>query len=286
VLGLFRSAEGVPDAVADPAGELARHSEATVTWVNHATVLVRHDGVRYLTDPAFSNRAGPGGVVGARRLVPPPLGIAGLPRLDFVLVSHNHYDHLDLPALRELHRRQPHVRFLVPLGNAALLREEGIERVSEHDWGERVRIGAVEVHCLPAQHWSQRGLFDEKRALWSSWAVVGPERRVYFAGDTGLHVPTFAAIGRALGPFDLAALPIGAYEPAAMMRAVHLDPEEAVDAARLLDARRILGIHWGTYDLTDEPVGEPPVRFQAAVAAAGLGGDQGWVFRLGETREF
>jgi N-acyl-phosphatidylethanolamine-hydrolysing phospholipase D len=218
--------------------------------------------------------------------VPAPLAVADLPPLDFVLVSHNHYDHLDLPSLALLARLQPQLRFLVPLGNAALLRAEGIANVSEHDWGERVQLGGVEVHCLPSQHWSRRGLFDENAALWSSWAVVGAARRVYFSGDTGLSVPMFAAIGRALGPFDLAALPIGAYEPAAMMRAVHLNPEEAVDAARLLDARRILGIHWGSFDLTDEPIGEPPLRFLAAVAAAGLGGDQGWVFRIGETREF
>jgi N-acyl-phosphatidylethanolamine-hydrolysing phospholipase D len=286
VLGFLRSVEGVPAAVPDALAELAHHSEATVTWVNHATVLVHHDGVRYLTDPAWSGRAGPGGPFGGRRLVAPALAIADLPPVDFVLVSHNHYDHLDLPALAELARLQPRVRFLVPLGNAARLRAEGITNVSEHDWGERVEVGGVAVHCLPSQHWSRRGLTDENAALWSSWAVVGAARRVYFGGDTGLSVPMFAAIGRALGPFDLAALPIGAYEPAAMMRAVHLNPEEAVDAARLLDARRILGIHWGSYDLTDEPIGEPPLRFLAAVAAAGLGDDQGWVFRIGETREF
>jgi N-acyl-phosphatidylethanolamine-hydrolysing phospholipase D len=285
-LGFLRGAEGAPEAVPDARAELGRHSEATVTWINHATVLVRHDGVTWLTDPAWSERAGPRGLVGARRFVPPALALAELPPVDFVLISHNHYDHLDLPALAELHRLQPAARFLVPLGNAALLRDAGLGNVSEHDWGERVRVGGVEVHCLPSQHWSRRGPFDENAALWASWAVVGPARRVYFSGDTGLSVPLFAAVGRALGPFDLAALPIGAYEPAAMMRPVHLSPEEAVDAARLVDARRVLGIHWGTFDLTDEPLGEPPRRFRAAVAAAGLGSDQGWVFRLGETREF
>ncbi|HEX2484868.1 MAG TPA: MBL fold metallo-hydrolase [Myxococcota bacterium] len=286
VLGFLRAVEGVPETVADPLGELAHHSEATVTWVNHASVLVRHDGVRYLTDPAWSRRAGPAGFFGARRLVDPAFPLAQLPPVDFVLVSHNHYDHLDLPALVEIARLQPRARFLVPLGNAELLRGEGIANVSEHDWGERLRIGDVDVHCLPSQHWSRRGPFDENAALWSSWAVVGRARRVYFSGDTGMSTPMFEAIGRAFGPFDLAALPIGAYEPAAMMRAVHLDPEEAVAAARLLDARRILGIHWGSFDLTDEPIGEPPVRFRAAVADAGLAAEQGWVFAIGETREF
>jgi N-acyl-phosphatidylethanolamine-hydrolysing phospholipase D len=217
--------------------------------------------------------------------VPPAFPLAALPPVDFVVISHNHYDHLDLAALGELQRLQPGVRFFVPLGNGALLRDEGLRGVTELDWGQTAQVGAVTVHCLPSQHWSARGLFDENEALWSSWAVVGPARRVYFSGDTGAF-PGFAAIGRKLGPFDLAALPIGAYEPAEMMRPVHLDPEEAVETAVALRAERTLGIHWGTYDLTDEPVGEPPVRFRAALAAAGLPAERGWVFRIGETREF
>lgn len=284
--GFLRDAAGAPEVVRDARGELDHHSEATVTWINHATLLLRHDGVRYLTDPIWSERAGPGGPFGGHRFVPPALPLAELPPIDFVLISHDHFDHLDLASLAELERLQPAVRFFVPLGNGELLRSKGLTHVAELDWGERTRVGDVEVACLPAQHWSRRGALDGNRALWSSWAVVGAARRVYFAGDTGLSVPMFAAIGRALGPFDLAAFPIGAYEPAAMMRPVHLNPEEAVDAARLVDARRILGIHWGTFDLTDEPLGEPPVRFLRAARAAGLGSDQAWVFRIGETREF
>jgi N-acyl-phosphatidylethanolamine-hydrolysing phospholipase D len=285
MMGFLRKADGVPEAVTDPLAELGRHSEATVTWLGHATVLLRHDGVRYLTDPAWAERAGPLGIVGARRLVPPAFPLAALPPLDFVVISHNHYDHLDLAALEELHRLQPELRFFVPLGNAALLRGAGIGSVHELDWGETARVRDVTVHCLPSQHWSARGPFDENEALWSSWAVVGAARRVYFSGDTGAF-PGFAAIGRRLGPFHLAALPIGAYEPAEMMQPVHLNPEETVEAALALRAERTLGVHWGTYDLTDEPLGEPPVRFRAALAAAGLEAERGWVFRIGETREF
>jgi N-acyl-phosphatidylethanolamine-hydrolysing phospholipase D len=285
VAGVLRGTEGAPARVADPLAELARHSEATVTWIGHATVLLRHDGVRYLTDPIWSARASPVPGFGPRRFVAPPFPISALPPVDFVVVSHNHYDHLDLGALGELRRRQPSVRFFVPLGNGELLRGAGIENVTELDWGESAEVGRVRVHCLPAQHWSARALTDENRALWSSWAVTGATRRVYFAGDTGAF-PGFAAIGRELGPFDLAALPIGAYEPTEMMRPVHMDPEEAVAAALALRARRTVGIHWGTYDLTDEPLGEPPLRFRAAVGAAGLDPDQGWVLRIGETREF
>jgi N-acyl-phosphatidylethanolamine-hydrolysing phospholipase D len=284
VFGLLRSPAGAPERVPDALEELAHHSDATVTWIGHATVLVRQGDVRWLTDPNWSERAGPGGPFGARRFVAPGLALAELPPLDFVVISHNHYDHLDLPTLVELHRLQPDVPFLVPLGNGALLREEGIGDVRELDWGESQEIRSVRVECLPSQHWSRRSPFDANAALWSSWAVIGAGRRVYFSGDTGAF-PGFATIGRRLGPFDLALLPIGAYAPEAMMRAVHLNPEEAVEAGRALAAQRVLAIHWGTFDLTDEPIGEPPERFRRAAQAAGLG-DRGWVFRIGETRAF
>jgi N-acyl-phosphatidylethanolamine-hydrolysing phospholipase D len=283
--GFLRSPEGAPERVPDALEELAHHSDATVTWIGHATALVRQGDVRWLTDPTWSERAGPGGLLGARRFVAPGLALAALPPLDFVVISHNHYDHLDLPTLVELHRLQPGVRFFVPVGNGSLLRSEGIDDVRELDWGESAEVRSVRVHCLPSEHWSRRGPFDANAALWSSWAVIGAGRRVYFSGDTGAFAG-FAAIGRRLGPFDLALLPIGAYEPAAMMRPVHLNPEEAVEAGRALAARRILGIHWGTFDLTDEPIAEPPERFRRAARAAGLGDDRGWVFRIGETREF
>ena len=285
VFAFLREAEGLPAREADPAAGIAAATGPAATWINHATVLVRHDGVSYLTDPIWSNRAGPGGRLGARRLEAPPLPIAALPPLDFVLISHNHYDHLDLPALAELHRRQPDVRFFVPLGNGPTLRSAGIDDVVELDWGERAEIRGVAVHCLPARHWSARGPFDENRALWSSWAVVGAARRVYFAGDTGTFA-TFAEIGNRLGPFDLAALPIGAYEPVAMMQPVHLNPEEAVGAAVSLRAAAILPIHYGTFDLTDEPLDEPPRRFRAALAAAGIAEERGRPLRIGETRGF
>ncbi len=285
VFGFLRDAEGAPRRVPDALAELAHHSVATVTWIGHATLLVRHDGVRYLTDPNWSERAGPYGRIGARRFVAPAFPLAALPPIDFVLISHNHYDHLDLPTLVELQRRQPGVRFFVPLANGALLRDAGLRGVTELDWGESTPLGEVAIHCLPSKHWSARGLRDQNAALWSSWAVVGPVRRVFFAGDTGVF-PGLAEVGRRLGPFHLAALPIGAYEPAAMMKAVHLNPEEAVQAARMLDAERTLGIHWGTFDLTDEPVGEPPERFLRALGEEASAGEAGWVFRIGETREF
>jgi len=148
-----------------------------------------------------------------------------------------------------------------------------------------VAFEGLRVHCLPAQHWSARGLGDERERLWASWAVVGPERRFYFAGDTG-YFDGFARIAEILGPFDLAAVPIGAYAPRAMMREAHMNPEEAARAARDLRARRAMGMHFGTFDLSDEPLDEPPRRFRAATRAEGFDADATWVLEVGETRRF
>jgi N-acyl-phosphatidylethanolamine-hydrolysing phospholipase D len=282
----FRSPEELPQVAPAAAGRLRANRmpmQPTVTWVGHATLLVQLAGMSFLTDPIWSGAAGPGGVIGARRWRDPGLALEELPPIDFVLISHNHYDHLDLPTLEKLARLHPGARFFVPLENGELLRDAGIRDVVELDWGERRRHGAVTIHCLPAQHWSQRRIADRRRALWSSWAVTGPELRFYFGGDSGAF-EGYEKIGRLLGPFDLAALPIGAYEPVEMMRPFHLDPEEAVDAGLALRARRMLGIHFGTFDLADEPAGDPPRRFRAAADRAGVAGEDVWILDIGETR--
>jgi N-acyl-phosphatidylethanolamine-hydrolysing phospholipase D len=279
---------GVPRVVPNDGAflrENALHSTPTVTWVGHSTLLVQMEHVSFLTDPIWSKRASPLSFAGPRRFVPPGLALEDLPPIDFVLVSHNHYDHLDLHTLKALAERDPATRFVVPLGNAELLRGRGVERVEELDWGESLVHGAVRIHCLPAQHWSLRGLRDERRALWASWAVTGSERRFYFGGDSG-YFPGFAEIGAALGPFDLAAVPVGAYQPVAMMKPSHLDPEEAVQASRDLRARRTLAVHFGTFDLADEPFDEPPRRFLDAAQAAGYRPEDAWVLGIGETRHF
>ena len=286
--GSFRTRPGAPGQLANDGAflrENARHSVPTVTWVGHATLLVQMDHVAFLSDPIWSGRPSPVSFAGPRRFVPPGIALEDLPPIDFVIVSHNHYDHLDLPTLSALAERDPETRFFVPLANAKLLRDEGVANVEELDWGETREVRGVVVHCLPARHWSRRGLRDMGRSLWSSWAVTGPERRFYFAGDSG-YFDGFARIADALGPFDLAAVPIGAYEPAAMMRAGHLNPEEAVRAAVDLRASRAIAIHYGTFDLSDEPLDEPPRRFRRAAAASALGEAGAWVLRIGETREF
>ncbi len=265
--------------------ENALHSDPTVTWIGHSTLLVQLDHVTFLTDPIWSERASPVPGMGPRRLVEPGVALESLPKIDFVVISHNHYDHLDLPTLRALARHSPETRFLVPLGNGELLRDAGISRVEELDWGGTAEHGAVTIHCLPSQHWSRRGMFDERRSLWAAWAVTGPGRRFYFTGDSGYY-DGFERTGRSLGPFDLAAVPIGAYRPEALMRPAHLDPEEAVRAGRDVGARQLVAIHFGTFDLADEPIDEPPVRFRAAARSAGISDDDAWVLAVGETRRF
>ncbi len=217
-----------------------------VTMVGHATVLVQMDGVNLLTDPVWSVAAGPRGWMGPRRRRPPALPLDALPPIDLVLLSHNHYDHLDVPTLVALHQKH-RCTVVTPLGNAAYLRRFGIDAVELDWWGSSLQRGLA-VTCVPAQHFSGRGLFDRDHSLWGGFVVEGPAGRVYFAGDTGWG-SHFAEIGERCGPPDVALLPIGAFRPRAIMRPVHTDPEEAVRAHRALGAVRSVPIHFGTFAL-------------------------------------
>ena len=197
VLTAFKSRDGAPQRIANDGEflrENARHSEPTVTWVGHATLLVQMEHLTFLTDPIWSNRPSPVPFAGPNRYVKPGIAIEDLPPIDFVMISHNHYDHLDVPTLRKLAKRSPDTIFFVPVGNGKLLRKKGIEQVRELDWGETASIKGATIHCLPTQHWSKRSLTDTRKALWSSWAVTGPQRRFYFAGDTG-YFEGFKEIG-------------------------------------------------------------------------------------------
>jgi N-acyl-phosphatidylethanolamine-hydrolysing phospholipase D len=284
----FTGRDGAPALVGNDGAflrENARHSVPTATWIGHSTVLVQMDGVTFLTDPIWSERASPLWWAGPRRYVPPGLAFDALPPIDFVVVSHSHYDHTDVPTLARIAAAGGDTRFFVPLELGALLREAGATNVEELDWWDSRTVGKVTVHCVPAQHWSARTPFDRDRTLWSGWAVTGPTRRFYYAGDTG-YFSGFADIGARLGPFDLAAVPIGAYEPSAMMRPHHVDPEEALRAAIDVRADRMLGVHYGTFDLTDEPLDEPPRRFRAAAAASGVDAARVWTPPIGAVREW
>jgi N-acyl-phosphatidylethanolamine-hydrolysing phospholipase D len=270
----------------------AAQGALSATWVGHSTALVQLGGLNVLTDPMWSERASPLPWIGPRRWVPPGVALEALPPIDLVLLSHDHYDHLDARTVRALAGQYPEAHWLVPTGVASLVRRLGAQRISELGWWDEVTVGPARVACTPAQHFSGRGLRDRMRTLWCGWIVRAGGESLCFAGDTGYH-PAFLDIGERYGPFDLSLLPIGAYEPRWFMRPVHMSPEEAVRAFRDLnrgtsaDPRRhpiALGIHWGTFKLTDEPMDEPPHRTRTAWRAAGLPDDALWVLKHGETR--
>ena len=257
---------------------------ATVTWIGHSTVLVQLDGVTFLTDPNWNDRSGPfSGFVGVRRYTPPGIALDDLPPIDFVLISHDHYDHLDEPTVRRLARKFDPV-FIVPKGIKSWLADRGITNAVELDWGESVSLEGLTVICTPAQHGGGRTALDQGRRLWSSWVVLG-SKRFYFAGDTGYY-RHFKLAGDAFGPFDLAALPIGSYTPREIAKPVHISPEEAVQAAVDLRAAHFLGVHWGTFALAREPYDEPPARLLAEVGRRHLDPAAAWILEPGETRRW
>ena len=256
----------------------------SVTWIGHATTLVQSGGLNILTDPVVSERASPVAFLGPRRAQPPGIALADLPPIDVVVVSHNHYDHLDRASVAQLHARGAgRTLFLVPLGLKRWFADLGITSVVELDWWEVHRHRGVEFRLVPVQHWSARGLHDRNRTLWGGWVVHAPDLRWYFSGDTG-YSRYFGDTRERTGPVDLALLAIGAYQPRWFMREQHMDPAEAVQAHRDLGAARSIGIHWGTFALTDESLDQPPRDLAAARQAAGLGESEFSVLAIGQTR--
>jgi N-acyl-phosphatidylethanolamine-hydrolysing phospholipase D len=262
----------------------------SVTWVGHATALLQLGPVNLLTDPMWSERASPLQWLGPRRLMSPGLDFDALPPLDVVLLSHNHYDHLDARTVRRIARRFPDTPWLCPLGVGELLRRFGVRHAVERDWWQTVDGATFSATCAPARHFSARGLRDRNETLWCGWVIEADGARVFFAGDTALH-PAFAEIGARFAAFDLVMLPIGAYEPRWFMRRVHMNPEDAVAAYRMLHngaaaAPPCVAMHWGTFRLTDEPLDEPPTRFARCWTEAGLPGQANWTLVHGETRRW
>ena len=227
-----------------------------VTAINHATELIQSHGMTVLTDPVFAWRVSPLQWVGPKRARPPGIALHELPPIDVIVISHNHYDHLDLGSLRSLAARgQP--LFVVPLGNGSLLRSAGISRVVELDWWQSYGLGQGKcITLVPAQHWSGRGLFDRRKTLWGGYVIQDAAMQVFFAGDTGF-AGHFESIRQRFGPMDLALLPIGAYAPRWFLHAQHMNPEEAVRAHQILGARKSVGMHFGTFQLTDEDINAP-----------------------------
>jgi N-acyl-phosphatidylethanolamine-hydrolysing phospholipase D len=240
----------------------------TVTWVGHSTFLVQLDGVNILTDPQWADRASPVGFAGPRRLVPPGMRIEDLPPIHAVVISHDHYDHLDAPTLDRLARAH-RPRFFVPLGIRAWLAGRDIRDVVELDWWESASFRGLTVVCTPAQHSSGRGLHDQNQRLWASWVVLGGIKRFFFAGDTGYWVG-LREIGDRYGPFDLAAIPIGGYTYSRRRHPNHLSPEEAIQAFEDVGGRLLVPMHWGTFDMNREPFREPPERLLAEALHRGL----------------
>lgn len=233
-------------------------SDLFATWLGHATVLVNLEGVNFITDPVWAERASFTSLAGPKRYRPPPMKLKDLPDMDFAVVSHDHYDHLDAEAVKKITDLNPQIKWFVPMGMKSWMESNGIgidgsSSVTELSWGESaefVKDGKkFQIWCLPAQHWGQRGPFDRNRRLWSGWAVIGENRRFYYSGDTGNCDSEFKKFGEKLGPFDLAAIPIGAYEPRFFMKSQHINPEEAIGVHELIRSRNSIGIHWGTYHM-------------------------------------
>lgn len=260
---------------------------ATLTWIGHATFLIQYSGLNILTDPQFSNRASPFSWAGPKRVVPPGLTIDELPDIDVVVISHDHYDSLDLKSVTMLsiHNQKRHLTFIVPLGMKAWLDDLGMESITviELDWSQSHTINGVKFTAEPAQHWSKRTPFDTNKRLWASWVIEANDTRIYFAGDTG-YARHFKDIGDKYKTIHLALLPIGAYEPRWFMKSHHLNPEEAVRIHQDIHSQYSVAMHWGTFILTDEPLDEPPLKLREALKKHHISESVFEIFKHGETR--
>ncbi|GIJ44606.1 membrane protein [Virgisporangium aliadipatigenens] len=262
-----RRADALPPVPAD---------RAAVTWVGHASYVVRMGGRTILTDPVWSRR-----IPGVRsRLTPPGVRWESLPEIDAVVISHNHFDHLDAPTIRRLPRTTP---IYAPAMLGWWFRRRGFTTVHELDWWEALDLGPVRLEFVPAHHWSRRGAFDTCKSLWGGWVLSSGEFKIYFAGDTG-YGHWFAEIGARHPDIDLALLPVGAYEPRWFMRAVHTNPAEAVRACLDLGAPRMAAMHWGTFILSAEPLLAPVQEAIREWESAGMPRDDLWDLAVGETR--
>ena len=239
------------------------HAQATL--IGHSSVLVQHLGVNVLTDPVFSERASPFSFAGPKRYTPTAVSLEELPHIDAVVISHNHYDHLDEQTVLALGNTP---LWLVPLGLKAWFEDIGITHVVELDWWQTHTYKGVRFQALPSQHWSRRGLFDTNQSLWASWGLYWSDFNAWFGGDTGYNPYQFKEIGQRTGGFDLAMIPIGAYEPRWFMKPQHINPFDAVEIYKDIKAKQAFGIHWNTFVLTAEPVDEPPKALAQALGAS------------------
>ena len=255
----------------------------TLTWLGHSTFILRVDGKTILTDPFLTERASPLSFVGGvTRYSPPGIQIENLPPVDIIIISHNHYDHLDVHTIDKFPNKKT-IHVGVPLGLKDIFLESGYENIHELNWGESVTIDNIKIEALPAAHDSGRWLHDKDQTLWCTWGITSTNGKYFFGGDTG-YSPVFKKIGQIYKSFDLAILPIGAYEPRELMWMSHVNPEEAIEIGLDVNAKILVAGHWGTIELSDEPLWEPPIRFMKAAVSAGIDREKTWVMKIGESR--
>ena len=296
--GLDKTPNSTTPSVKTDLALLKSPNTPTVTWIGHATSLVQANGLNVLVDPIFSERASPVQIFGPKRAQPPSVTMPDLPHIDAVLISHNHYDHLDRASVAQLDDKAKTAGkttlFIVPLGLKAWFNNIGIDSVVELDWWEHHKIQGVEFHLTPVQHWSARSINDRSATLWGGWAVLGADFHWYYAGDTG-YSRDFADTAKQFasrqtealgGGFDLALIPVGAYEPRWFMSQQHVNPMESVRIHQDVGAKHSVGIHWGTFSLTDEPLDQPPRDLAVARQALGVKETDFVVLAIGESKQF
>lgn len=275
-------ANSLPQIQTDLA-KLFSSKENWITWVGHSTSLIQMEGKILLTDPQFSQRSSPVSFAGPKRYMPTPFPIESIPKVDYVLISHDHYDHLDDTSIRKITKLFPEATIFTPLGYKKWLQARGVKKFVELDWWEEYKVDDFVIACVPAKHWTKRTPWDDNRKLWSGWVVAHPKMRFYFAGDTGFE-DHFKNIGEKYGPFDLAAIPIGAYEPRWFMKHSHIDPTEAAQAHKMLRSKMSVGIHWGTFVLSDEAYRQPPQDLAAALKEKNIPAEIFTTLQHGETK--
>jgi len=254
----------------------------SITWIGQSTLLIKIDGTYILTDPFFSQLASPL-PVGPGRYAAPGISLKGLPPVDIIIISHNHYDHLDADFIEALPGKEK-INVFVPLKLKKFFTDRGYRHVHELDWYETRSIHNIKLTALPIVHYSSRSFNDKNKTLWCSWAIVSPHGKYYFIGDSAYSPTIFKNIGKKFGAFDLAMVTIGTYGNRRYGVNNHTTPEEAVAIGRELRAKALLGIHWGTIELSDENPWEPPERFKKSAEKKGFSSEDVWVMKIGETR--
>ena len=267
------------------APEFAKNLKAQdieITFINHATVYFRHAGLSFITDPHWGLRASPITFAGPKRVRAAGAKIEGLPALDYVLVSHNHYDHLDIPSLKKLNSIY-NPKFLIPKGDAKLMTEAGILNFIELDWWDEVDLpNDCKIIFVPVKHWSARNLSDRNKSLWGGFIIQSPDKNIFFAGDTG-YCDIFKTLSDKYGFFDVALLPIGAYEPRWFMKDAHMNPQEAVQAHQDLKSKFSMAIHFGLWQLTDEAMEQPAIDLELSLKQSQIPAEKFFIPDVGQT---